>query len=340
MTGVLAPRVSPGRAREHGVLRAWTVSVSMGELAGFCVPALVGGLLREEPPLLVLGAMLLSVLVAVLLGTLLLCSIGRGQRIELRRHVPRAARWLLITAAGWGAGLFVSMAVATPLWRPGQPTPTIIATGLGAGALMAVSMAGLTGWGTEHLIDLGDRVRRPVGNASGRPQRRPWRRTFVAVEGLVALGGAAGTVQLLAGIATPPDSALDPFERFGVSGWELPALWLLVSVAVPSAVAAAAALHGSPRAPEWVLFASAMLALELVVQMPFLGLNVLQAVFGTVAVVMAALAWQARRSGGWSPAAPAVPAAPVAIAHECPNSTDSSRERVRTAHGNRSDARA
>jgi hypothetical protein len=116
----------------------------------------------------------------------------------------------------------------------------------------------------------------------------------------VALGGAAGTVQLLAGIATPPDSALDPFERFGVSGWELPALWLFASVAVPSAVAAAAALHGSPRTPQWVLLASALLAVELLVQMPFLGLNVLQAVFGTVAVAMAVLAWQARRSGGWS----------------------------------------
>ena len=311
MTGVLAPRVSPGRAHEHGVLRAWTVSVSMGELAGFCVPALVGGLLREEPPLLVLGAMvlaglvegavlgwsqsrvlrhrlsgfnearwigatalaaaaawfvgmlpstfyeqwstwpmLLSVLVAVLLGTLLLGSIGLGQWIELRRHVPRAARWILITAAGWGAGLFVFMAVATPLWRPGQSTATIIAIGVGAGALMAVSMAGLTGWGMQHLSTLvtGYAARRAAPRV--RPERRPWRRTFVAVEGLVALGGAAGTVQLLAGIATPPDSALDPFERFGVSGWGLPALWLFVSVAVPSAVAAAAASTDLPH-PGW-----------------------------------------------------------------------------------------
>ena len=39
-------------------------------------------------------------------------------------------------------------------------------------------------------------------------------------------------------------------------------------------------------------------ALEVLVQMPFLGLNVLQAVFGTVAVVMAVLAWQG--AGVWS----------------------------------------
>ena len=69
MTGAPAPRVSPDRAPQHGLMRAWTVSVSWGELAGFCVPALVGGLLREEPPLLVLGAMVLAGSVAWLIGT-------------------------------------------------------------------------------------------------------------------------------------------------------------------------------------------------------------------------------------------------------------------------------
>lgn len=215
-------------------MRAWTVSVSMGELAGFCVPALVGGLLREGPPLLVLGAMvlagvvegailgwsqarvlrcrldgfsesrwvgvtafaaagawfvgmlpstfheqwstwptLLRVLVATLLGTLVLGSIGLTQWFELRRHVPRAARWIFITAVGWGAGLVVFTAVATPLWRPGQATATIVAIGVSGGGLMAVTMAGLTGLGMRHLV---------------------------------------------AGVATPPDSTLDPLEPVGVSG--------------------------------------------------------------------------------------------------------------------------
>ena len=326
----------------------------MGELAGFCVPALVGGLLREAPPLLVLGAMvlagsvegailgwsqsrvlrrrllgfnearwvgatavaaaaawfvgmlpstfheqwstwptLLTVLVAIPWAALLLTSIGLGQWRELRRHVPRAARWVLITAAGWGAGLIVFTAVATPLWQPGQDTALIVAIGIGAGGLMAVTMALLTGWGMRHLIHPS---RRPGGRHL---VRRPWRRTFVAVEGLVAVAGAAGTVQLLAGIATPPDATLDPLASFGVSGWELPALWLFASVAVPSAMAAGAALHGSSRTPRWVMVASGLLAVELLVQVPFLGFNVMQAVFGAVAVVMAALAWRAR--AGWRP---------------------------------------
>lgn len=255
-------------------MRAWTVSVSMGELAGFCVPALVGGLLREGPPLLVLGAMvlagvsegailgwsqsrvlrcrfdgfsegrwvgvsafaaagawfvgmlpstfhqqwstwptLLTVLVPTLLGTLVLGSIGLAQWSELRRHVPRAARWIFITAVGWGAGLVVFTAVATPLWRPGQATATIVAIGVSGGGLMAVTMAGLTGLGMRHLV---------------------------------------------AGIATPSDSTLDPLEPVGVSGRGLPAL-------------------------------------------PFLGLDPLQAVLGSVAVVMGALARDASLSGGWRP---------------------------------------
>ncbi len=348
MTGVLAPRVSPGRAPEHGLLRAWMVSVSLGEFAGFCVPALAGGLLREAPPLLVLGAVVLAgsvegavlgwsqarvlrhrldgfntprwigatalaaagawllgmlpstfhdqwstwptlvtVLVAVLVGTLLLVSIGLAQWTELRRHLPRASWWVVITAVSWGAGLGVFTAVATPLWHPGQSTVTVIAVGVLAGALMAVTMAGLTGWGLRHLV-----VQRA-------PVRHPWRRTFVVGEELVALAGAAGSAQLLAGVATPPDSALDPFERFGVTGWGLPAVWLFATVAAPSGLAAWSAWRRSARTPALVLGASALLALELLVQIPFLGLSVMQAVSGAAAVTLGVLGWDAAASGGW-----------------------------------------
>jgi hypothetical protein len=195
-------------------MRAWTVSVSWGELAGFCFPALVGGLLREEPPLLVLGAMVLAgsvegvvlgwsqarvlrsrlrglstgrwvvatafaaavawligmspstfheqwstwpsavvALVGAVLGALLLSVIGIGQWLELRRHdVPLAARWIAYTAAGWGAGLVVFTAVATPLWQPGQETLLIAGIGIVAGALMALTMAVVTGLGMRRLL--------------------------------------------------------------------------------------------------------------------------------------------------------------------------------------------
>ena len=124
----------------------------------------------------------------------------------------------------------------------------------------------------------------------------PFRRTFVLVESLVALGGVMGTAQLLTGTFTPPVSVLEPI---GLSSWLLPGLWLFATVAVPSAAAAILAWRRSPLAPPVVLLASATLALELLVQIPFLGLSVLQAVFGTIAIVMAALALRARRAGWW-----------------------------------------
>jgi hypothetical protein len=63
---------------------------------------------------------------------------------------------------------------------------------------------------------------------------RPFRRTIVLVETLVSLSGLAGSVQLLAGAATPPVSVLSPL---GLSSWTLPAGWLFMTVAVPSGLA-------------------------------------------------------------------------------------------------------
>jgi len=48
-----------------------------------------------------------------------------------------------------------------------------------------------------------------------------------------------------------------------------------------------------------VLLASATLAIELVVQIPFLGWSWLQALFGAVAISMTVLALRAKRAGWW-----------------------------------------
>lgn len=123
-----------------------------------------------------------------------------------------------------------------------------------------------------------------------------FRRTIVVVESLVGLGGLAGSVQLLAGVATPPVSVLRPL---GLSSWTIPAGWLFVSVVLPSAVAAWLAWRRSPWAPVAVLVASALLATELFVQIPFLGLSFLQLILGTVAIGMAVVGLLARRAGWW-----------------------------------------
>jgi hypothetical protein len=133
----------------------------------------------------------------------------------------------------------------------------------------------------------------------------PFRRTIVAVESLVGLGGLAGSIQLLAGVATPPVSVLSPM---GLSSWALPAGWLFLSVAVPSGLAAWLAWRRSQWAPPAVLLASSLLATELLVQIPFLGFSLLQLIFGAVAIGMAVVGLLARRTGWWPRRRPAAEA--------------------------------
>ena len=82
----------------------------------------------------------------------LLVSIGLAQWIELRHHVPRAWRWIAGNAAAWTAGLGVFMAVATPLWQPGQDVWVSAAIGIGSAVLMAVTMAVITGLVMVRLL--------------------------------------------------------------------------------------------------------------------------------------------------------------------------------------------
>ena len=128
----------------------------------------------------------------------------------------------------------------------------------------------------------------------------PFRKTFVVIESLVALGGVTGTLPLLTGTFTPPVSILQPI---GLSSWALPGLWLFGTVVVPSTAAAVLAWRRSAYTAPAVLLGSTTLALELLVQIPFLGPSILQAVFATIAIAMAILADRARRSGWWPRAA-------------------------------------
>lgn len=122
----------------------------------------------------------------------------------------------------------------------------------------------------------------------------PHRRVLMVGEGLLAVAGLAGAAQLVSGASTPPVSDLEPL---GLSTWVLPGIWLGASVGVPSAAAAYLAWRRSPHAPNVVLLSSGLLAVELVVQIPFIGPSPLQAVFGTVALTTAGIAVDARRRG-------------------------------------------
>lgn len=127
----------------------------------------------------------------------------------------------------------------------------------------------------------------------------PYRVLFIVAEGAMALAATVGALQLMTGTFTPPVADV---AALGLSSWVLPGLWLLVSVAVPSAVASWMASRRSPHAPVAVLWASGLLSVELAVQVPFVGFSGLQAVLGATAMGMGVAAIRARRLG-WCPTA-------------------------------------
>ncbi len=126
-------------------------------------------------------------------------------------------------------------------------------------------------------------------------KRFRFRWPIVALASFTAVGAVGGSVSMLLGQGTPPIEDLEPL---GLTTWTLPGLWLLVTVAVPCGVAAWLAIRRSPWTPTAVLVASGLLVMELLVQIPFLGPSVLQAVMGSIAAVLVTLALVGRRS--WS----------------------------------------
>jgi hypothetical protein len=120
---------------------------------------------------------------------------------------------------------------------------------------------------------------------------RRHRRSMIGIEGVIGVFGFGGGIMLVLGQQTPPVAALAPL---GMSSWLLPGVWLTASVAVPSAAAAYLAWRGSAAAPKAVLVASALLGVELLVQIPFLGVNGLQAAMALMGGTAAMLAWGAR----------------------------------------------
>lgn len=130
-----------------------------------------------------------------------------------------------------------------------------------------------------------------VGGATAGPPL-PFRALFIVAESAVALGALVGALQLMTGTLTPPVADLAPL---GLSSWVLPGVWLFTMVAIPATVAAWLAHQRSPMTTTAVLWASALLSVELLVQIPFVGPSGLQAVLGLVAVGLAAAAVRSRQ---------------------------------------------
>ncbi|MET8651583.1 hypothetical protein [Nocardia aurea] len=128
--------------------RAWVLATALGALVAWSigvVPMISSDGLGSWPPVLLVPALVIG-------GSLLLLSLGASQWVVLRHHVPRAARWIAITAAAWLAGLVSFTVITTPLWHPGQSVPLVVAIGILGGFVMAATMAAVTGWGLTKLL--------------------------------------------------------------------------------------------------------------------------------------------------------------------------------------------
>lgn len=117
-------------------------------------------LVRERAPVPVL------VVGSVVVGAVVLLSIGVAQAGELRRVVGRPRPWVVANVLAWGAGLTVFGLVTTPLWQPGQAGGVVLAIGLLGGVLMAGTMALVTGAALVRLL----RSPVPTGSDEGHPR--------------------------------------------------------------------------------------------------------------------------------------------------------------------------
>jgi hypothetical protein len=90
-------------------------------------------------------------LAGIVLGVLLLASIGTAQALVMPPGTPKRYTWIGWTALGWCAGLVTFSLVAPPLWHEGQVPLATALIGLAGGVAMAVVMAAVTGVGAGRL---------------------------------------------------------------------------------------------------------------------------------------------------------------------------------------------
>jgi hypothetical protein len=140
-------------------VRRWICWVSVGELAGFCVPTATATLLVDQPPLELLGALVVA---GAAEGTVL----GWTQARALRTALPAVSgrRWVALTAAGAALAWFCGMLAPTTYgtWSH-WPAPVQLA--------LSAAVAGvlLTSIGTAQWLELRRHVphaRRWIGTSA------------------------------------------------------------------------------------------------------------------------------------------------------------------------------
>jgi hypothetical protein len=132
--------------------RSWALATAAGAAAAWALgmlPSVLYPWWNEWPALVTVPS-------GLVLGLLLLTSVGLAQWTVLRHHVPRSTSWVPANAVAWAAGLGVLLAVVTPLWHEGQDTMTVLVIGALGGLAMAAVVAALTGLWLSRLLRLHD----------------------------------------------------------------------------------------------------------------------------------------------------------------------------------------
>lgn len=129
--------------------RRWIVATSAGAVVAYLAGTIPSAAeVYRWPPVWAGTA-------AVVLGLVLLASLGTAQWPLLRPHLPRASRWIPVTATAWLAGLAVFMVFTMPLWHEGQSVAMRALIGAAGGLLMAASMSAITGFALARLLASG-----------------------------------------------------------------------------------------------------------------------------------------------------------------------------------------
>lgn len=118
----------------------WMAATALGALAAWLlgsIPMLYGDRISK-------WSLWIQVPATAVGATILFFSLGAAQWLVLRRFTSRAVLWMWANAAARIGGLIVLMAVAAPLWRPGQSPSLVAAIGALGGLCMAAVVAAAT----------------------------------------------------------------------------------------------------------------------------------------------------------------------------------------------------
>ena len=139
------------------MLRRWPLLTSLAVVIAWSIgllPSTLPGLDWARPGVWV---------AAGLLGLVLLATVPSAQLVVLRHVVRRSWRWLPANVAGWLLGIGCTLAVS-PLVDATTPVAQLIAWYAVAGALMALTVASVTGWCWVRWLRQGDLI--PYGSAA------------------------------------------------------------------------------------------------------------------------------------------------------------------------------